>query len=224
MLIASGANSLISIAYAIVTYRKVHNICCIIGAVTPPDSLAWKIPWRVGDLIARTLSIVVFATVHGFWIFFVLSLHWIAVTLLLVIDHIKERHKTKRAAYTIFISSYIHIFLSFNISSGKSKLVAILYYVIFCAESVTLTLLWLLYEDRKELQIPIAATIACCQICAAACTAGYYSFLHKKPREMDLSTTGDSVCYFQCLACRMSDKGHKSQPYHSNHVTVQQKS
>ena len=215
LLMAGAASSVIAIIRTLVAYKKRRHICCVIGAVKPSGGLVWKIPWRLGEVTARTLSAAIFAAVHGYWILLVCCLHWVTVTLILVIDHMKVKNYKAKALHILFLSSYIHAFVGFNVASGRSRLVTILYHVLFCAESFTLTTLWLLYESRKELRVPVSAAIACCQISALVFAIGYYNFLLKKP---DVVGNDNDVIFFQCLACRTSQKATKRFTYRANHA------
>ncbi|KAK2158308.1 hypothetical protein LSH36_173g05062 [Paralvinella palmiformis] len=216
-LIAGAVTSFIAIIQSLVVYKKRRHICCVVGAVTPSSGLLWNIPWRVGEVLARVFPAVMFATVHGYWILLVVGLHWITVTSLLVIDHIRIKENGVRALRDLFVSSYVHVFVSFNVASRKSRMVAILYFVLNCAESLTLTTLWLLYESRKELRVPVSAVIACCQVSAVVCATGYYNFLFRKP---EATGNDNDVIYFQCVTCRTLDKVESRFCYQTHHMTT----
>ena len=145
--------------------------------------------WRLGTITSRVLVLVLYSTVYTYWVFLVVTLHWVTM-MLWVLSRYAAFNKTKteklsrlqEVGLSIFVS-YIHIFCYVNLEEQSTKVKIITFYSIMLVENILLMALWTLGErvttsvvgwDRDKIFIAVSASF----VLGLVFMVIYYKYFH----------------------------------------------
>ena len=145
--------------------------------------------WRLGTITSRVLVLVLYSTVYTYWVFLVVTLHWVTM-MLWVLSRYAAFNKTKteklsrlqEVGLSIFVS-YIHIFCYVNLEEQSTKVKIITFYSIMLVENILLLALWTLGErvttsvvgwDRDKIFIAVSASF----VLGLVFMVIYYKYFH----------------------------------------------
>ena len=198
--------SLLSSCWSLITYRKDPEYCITLQTLFSWPGSLFKYLWRIGELSVRILIIALFAGLYGYWVLLVLSLHWVTMFLVGLLQQYLwnvEICGEWRNIKSNLLTSYVHTFCYMNNSKTKTKYSFICYYLIMALENITLLVLWILYDDRSHLHVPVAAAIGGCYIIAVVSAVIYYNCFHMKLSQA-ICKQPDTIFIQQCINCRLS--------------------
>ena len=209
-LVTACCVTLTSVSWSIATYKKQPYFCCAL-ALSPPSwtAILLRFLWRLGETVARILTLALFTLAHGLWLFMVLGFHWMTMFLLLFVDQSLQTSGSDdraRTVMTMLAKSFVCIFSHVNLTQDRSKHTVVFFYVISCLESVALLSLFMVYDDREEYRTPFALTVAGGYIAALIFALVYYNCFHVK-READDKVQAPNVvrqslvCQHCCTSC-----------------------
>jgi hypothetical protein len=207
----------VSGAWGLAAFRKHCDYCCVVGAVFPGLAILFKAIWRLGEVTSRVLTLVMFVQVQGFWVFLLIGGHWITMLVLISVETVLQENSNTSKAKTekcktvacIFMKSYVYIFCYLNPCGNKSKFYTVVYYVITCLESLALLALWIIYEPRKELHIPLALVASISGAVGLCFGALYYSCFHRSGAS-HVDSSVDTACLTECIDCHRNSCNFRS--------------
>ena len=202
---ATVATSLTSACWALATYRKPDDYCCVIGAVPSLDAVAVRMCWRLGELTARLLTLALFATVHGYWVFLVVGLHWGSMLSLCLVDRLVIRRQATGVT-DVAVTSYVYVFCYLTMTSRPTRLVRVLYHVTAVLETGTLLLLWLLADTMlSSRHVVVSLLVAGAYTTGSVMAVLYYNCCHQsRPSSPPHARHPTDTCIHQCINCRLS--------------------
>ena len=181
-LIAACCATLTSASWSIATYKKQPYFCCAL-AVAPPSwtAILLRFLWRLGETVARILTLALFSIAHGLWLFMVVGFHWMTMFLLLFVDQslqTTDADSLPRAVLAMLAKSFVCVFSHVNLTQQRSRFALVFFYVICCLESVALLSLFMVYDEREEYRTPFALTVAGGYIAALVFALAFYNCFH----------------------------------------------
>lgn len=224
----SITTSLVSTSWVLATFKRTKNACCVVGAISW-SGLAAKLIWRLGEVSARILILCLFASCHHWWLFLVLAFHVCSMVALNILDNVLLETGLV-IWWDIFLKPLASIFCYFNAGFPKSKYGFALYYTLSSLESITLLILWLVYDSQRHLHLPLTLVVVILYLTSLVAAVVYYTCYHRKElHNNDTKTTStvasnsDAPCVHQCVKCRLRCcVRHKmSRPYMATWVDIQ---
>ena len=218
---ATVAASLVSASWALATYRKPIDYCCVIGAVPSPGAVAVMLCWRLGELTARVLTLALFATVHGYWLFLVLGLHWGSMLAMCLVDRLVLQ-RPSAGARDVALASYVYVFCYLTVTSRPSRHARALYHVTAALEAGTLLLLWLVGDVAlTSRHVVVALLVTGAYVTGAVMAVLYYNCFHRpRPTPSPLARHSTDTCLHQCINCRLSCCDKHSRKMQRPHVAT----
>lgn len=168
---------------------KANSICGAVGYFL----------WRVFEIGPRITAIVMLLSVdsHGLYIIFGSLVHWFIMLTMAFLRHVKVYTKPVHNIMFIVFISFVQIISYMNLSHGKSRLFAIIYYTLFYVENVVMVLLFVLWTDIDKSSWIFLVTICVASSGTLFCTlfmALYYKLCHPKlTRPSEDGTTGEDL-------------------------------
>ncbi|KAI0232788.1 hypothetical protein LSAT2_016893 [Lamellibrachia satsuma] len=216
---ATVAVSLTSACWALATYRKPVDYCCVIGAVSPPGAVVVMLGWRLGELTARLLTLALFASVHGYWLFLVLGLHWGSMLAMCLVDRLVLQ-RPPAAVADVALTSYVYVFCYLTLTSRPSRHARALYHVTAALEAGTLLLLWLVGDTAlSSRHVAVALLVTGAYTTGAVLAVLYYNCFHQaRPSTPPRHST--DTCLHQCINCRLSCCDKHSRKLQRPHVAT----
>ncbi|KAK7100939.1 uncharacterized protein [Littorina saxatilis] len=230
---ASLVASVLSTTWAVASFRRSHET---VGRDTDSVVLSWpgslfRLLWRVGEIVARVISLTLFATLYREWVFLVLGFHWVIMLLCLSIPQAKSADwcgstLTHRVAFCV-VTSYSYIFCYINVSRVRTAVWYTLYYVIMFLENGTLSIVWLTKSESESFTsrylLVFISTLAF--FAAMVCLAVYYKYFHVTTDSCPDLAKASGVCVAKdtsggCI-CSTHHHRHNHHPPHPSNNPAQ---
>ena len=214
LLMTAAIWSMMSCCWSLATFRKHPEYCTTLETLFSWPGSVFKYLWRLCELSVRVFVISLFAGLYGYWVLLVLSLHWITMFLLGLVESYLWNVDTKlpsalraniKGAVMLknIVTSFVHIFCYVNITNNNTRYQFCFYYLIMSLENITLLVLWMLFDNRTHLHVPIAAAIGSAYMLALASAVLYYNCFHLKLSQA-VCKQPDTIFIQQCINCRLS--------------------
>ncbi|ELU05215.1 hypothetical protein CAPTEDRAFT_211626 [Capitella teleta] len=216
----------VSSSLTIASYQKHEDYCCVIGALAPVTHVVCKMLWRSGELMSRVLSLSLFTSCHGYWLLLVLGLHELTMVLLLLMDHAltnADQWRSLISPWRLAVVAHCFLFCHVDPASRNSRNEFALYHVIVLMETVTLVLLWAVYDADLENHLILILTVTGTYIFGAVAGVLYYSCFYRKTSP-PVAPSDNVVCRFQCVPCKFKAqrrRTHLQPPHHVASVQIQ---
>lgn len=145
--IVSTALSLFSVCWALASFNKnirSHNVDRLV--------LTWlgiicQLAWRLGTVTSRCLALTAYATLYGYWVLLVISLHWVTMLLWLIspknVFHGEKMPVMKKIGLSMLIA-FCYIFCYINLQEVNSRRKMAAFYLTMLLENSLLVSVWLL--------------------------------------------------------------------------------
>lgn len=206
---AVGIN-LLSISWGISSFRRQYDSNEFENVVLTWPGTLFRLLWRLGEIIARTLSLGIFASIYFSWVFIVICLHWITMMCCVcssVLGNVNVVGMNKGHKFIMGgLVSYIYIFCHVNMSVEKTKFHYITYYTIMFLENSLLTAIWFFTaQDTNNFKIHvIVVIIGFSYLISIISMLLYHRFFHIP--SMKISLYGkDKICVQDgCINCKLS--------------------
>lgn len=154
---------------------KANSICGAVGYFL----------WRVFEIGPRITAIVMLLSVdsHGLYIIFGSLVHWFIMLTMAFLRHVKVYDEPIQNIMFIVFISFVQIISYMNLSHGKSRRFAIIYYTLFYVENVLMVLLFVLWTDIDKSSWIFIVTVCVASSGTLFCTlfmVMYYKLCHPK--------------------------------------------
>ncbi len=205
ILIAAASLSVFSASAALATFRKREKDYRFLETIITWPGTLLKFLWRLGEISCRVLILGLFTQLYTLWVFMVLLCHWICMlTSLLMENKLKpDRSFNYRSILKLLATSYTYIFCYVNISTNPEKYRFVVFYLIMSVENALLLLLWIQYDLRDDLHLPVAICSGAMFVMGIICALLYYHCYHVKSNDK-LALSNNSHYIQQCINCKLS--------------------
>ncbi|KAA0199234.1 hypothetical protein HAZT_HAZT000110 [Hyalella azteca] len=225
--IVSTALSLFSVCWALASFNKnvrSHNVHRLV--------LTWlgvicQLAWRLGTVTSRCLSLTVYATVYGFWVLLVISLHWVTMFLWLIsprnVFHGEKMPILKKIGLSMLIA-FCYIFCYINLQEVNSRRKMTAFYLTMLLENTLLVSVWLGgLRVRPWYQDSVTAVAFLSFALGMLFMLLYYRHFHVRKLQQNYGASATTAVY-HCTGCRMDqcmDKSHRMPfPYYLNELSA----
>ncbi|XP_061194318.1 XK-related protein 6-like [Saccostrea echinata] len=103
--------------------------------------------WRAFEIGPRVLALVMIILMNGIIFAVTVVFHWIVVITWSFATKMRPYKKTHENIIFILFVGFVQIFSFMNVSPGKSRYHALLYYLFFYTENITILILWILAKN-----------------------------------------------------------------------------
>ena len=167
--------SVLSTTWAVASFRRPLEALgadCLVPAW--PASL-FRLLWRGGEIVARVISLTLFASLYRHWLFLVLGGHWLVTLCCLSLPQLASAGQwqgtplAQRVAFCV-LTSYSYVFCYVDFWSARSAVWYALYYVIMFLENATLSIVWLTKSQADGFTSRCVPTVLTIQFCLVLCT------------------------------------------------------
>ena len=147
--VLAAGSSLVSLAWAIVSYTKAlrdfHK--------KKDENMPWigfylQIIWRLSMVASRIVALVLFASYYTSWLVVAMAIHWLCMTIWLVFQDtqfcVNENGRNHLCWEYLFdcVIGFVYIFSFFNAKKGMTRIRVIPYYVIMLSENTLFVVMW----------------------------------------------------------------------------------
>lgn len=151
---ASLVASVLSTTWAVASFRRSHETLGPGSVVLSWPGSLFRLLWRVGEIVSRVISLTLFASLYGEWVFLVLGFHWVVMLLCLSIPQAASGEwcgasMAQRVAFCL-VTSYSYMFCYINLCTARTAVWYTLYYVIMFLENGTLSIVWLTKSEEDS--------------------------------------------------------------------------
>ncbi|KAJ1524453.1 hypothetical protein ONE63_010950 [Megalurothrips usitatus] len=176
----SAGASLISLAWAMASYTHAMRQARPDKQKATMPGLCLQAVWRAGLLVARIAALVLFSICCQAWIFLLLGIHWLGMTVWVVLQKTDLCSTPwEECAYNCVVG-IVYCFCFFNLREGRARGRMLAFYVVTVTQNLACLYLFLALAQHTH---PVLATVA-----AAAIVGGtilglcamltYYRFFH----------------------------------------------
>ncbi|KAK3591021.1 hypothetical protein CHS0354_013084 [Potamilus streckersoni] len=199
------------VVWALTSFKKQQDTFETESIALVLSGTVFRLLWRLGEIVCRILSLTVFATVYQFWVFLILSLHWLTIMICIstTVFSIKYNSNSGRCQKFLIsaVVSWLYTFCYISFSSERSAVRYITYYSIMLLENAILTAVWYIATDKSD-DGTVANTIvfiSSCSFFIGVVSLGiYYRFFHVRTSSMQ-DEEKKHVCFQNgCINCRLS--------------------
>lgn len=146
---------------------------------------------------------------HGLYIIFGSLVHWFIMLTMAFLRHVKVYTKPVHNIMFIVFISFVQIISYMNLSHGKSRLLAIIYYTLFYVENVVMVLLFVLWTDIDKSSWIFIVTVCVASSETLFCTlfmVMYYRlcrhWVSHKSEDVEQEFKVPTQCTFLMLNCQ----------------------
>ncbi|KAG8302920.1 hypothetical protein J6590_020674 [Homalodisca vitripennis] len=122
--IVSMILSLFSVCWALASFSKNVRMQNVHRLVLTWLGVIFQFLWRLGTVSCRVISLTVYATVYGRWVFLVVVLHWVSMFLWLVspknVFHGERISRQRKAAFSTLIA-FVYVFAYINLQEVNHR-------------------------------------------------------------------------------------------------------
>ncbi|ESP00605.1 hypothetical protein LOTGIDRAFT_157886 [Lottia gigantea] len=147
----SLVSSLLSLSWAITAYTDALRLAYQVGYTRRWIGLILHTIWRNFMITARVTALVLFASVFKAWVFLVVGIHWLVMTIIIGIQGIDFGDGWLETNLFRMVAGFIHIFCFLNVKDGSTRLRLAGFYILIILENVGLWVCWYFYTDVPEL-------------------------------------------------------------------------
>lgn len=211
VLVAALASSAVSATWALASFRRQHEECPTESIVLTWPGTLFRLLWRGGEIVARVLSLALFASLYRHWMFLVVGLHWLTMLICIcssafgAIQHMGVT--TPQKFFLCVLIAYVYVFCHLNFSPKNSTFRYVLYYVVMFLENATLCVVWILQSDTAATGLSkylVVFIVACAFFVSMVALCVYYKFFHVRISDIP-SDSKHSMCIQDgCINCRLS--------------------
>ena len=205
IIITAASVALFSAASTLSTFRKRDKDFRYLEAIISWPGIVFKFIWKFGELGSRIVVLALFTQLYTLWIFMVLVGHWVCMLLSLLLEtKLKSTNSlTSKSALRILATSYTYVFCYMNVTTKPEKYRFLIFYLIMSVENALLLMLWLMYDMREELHLPVALATGVSFAVSLVSALFYYNCFHVK--SSDKQPLSNETNYIQqCINCKLS--------------------
>lgn len=136
-------SSWVSLAVSLVSYQRSLRNSREDKEKMTLRSIPFFFVWRASETGGRILCLAMFALASGFWVFAILLLHWLVISLWLMNQ--RTTFYKNRCLEKVFniICGYVMIFCFLNLREGHTRYRFLFYYFIFYGENFVMLIFWM---------------------------------------------------------------------------------
>lgn len=175
--------SLYSVCWALASFSKNVRMQNVHRLVLTWLGVIFQFFWRLGTVSCRVISLTVYATLYGRWVFLVIVLHWVSMFLWLVspknVFHGERISRRRKAAFSALIA-FVYVFAYINLQEVNHRQKMLTFYVVMGLENALLLVAWRIGVSRnppwysESLPLLVGALFAAGMIFQAL----YYRYFH----------------------------------------------
>lgn len=165
----SCALSLFSVCWALASFSKNVRVQNVHRLVLTWLGVIFQFFWRLGTVISRVSSLIVYASVYKHWVFLVITMHWMSMFFWLISpknvfhgERISRIRKTSLAG----LIAFVYVFAYINLQEVNHRQKMITFYVVMFLENTLLVFLWLIgiWSERPDnwFVIPMLILLSFC--------------------------------------------------------------
>ncbi|KAL3868174.1 hypothetical protein ACJMK2_041007 [Sinanodonta woodiana] len=199
------------VVWTLASFRKHNDALEVQSFALIFSGTVFRLLWRLGEIVCRLLSLTVFATVYQFWIFLILSLHWLTIMICIStsVFSIKYDSKSGRCLKLLISAmvSWLYTFCYISFSSEKSACRYITYYSFMLLENAVLTAVWYIATDKSDdgtLANTIVFISSCSFFIGVVSLGIYYRFFHVRMSSIQEEEKKHACIQNSCINCRLS--------------------
>lgn len=153
--IVSCVLSLFSVCWALASFSKNVRVQNVHRLVLTWLGVIFQFAWRLGTVISRVSSLIVYASVYKQWIFLVIILHWMSMFFWLISPkNVFHGERISRIRKTILagLIAFVYVFAYINLQEVNHRQKMITFYVVMFLENTLLVFLWLIgiWHDKPD--------------------------------------------------------------------------
>ena len=158
--------------------------------------------WHLFMIVGRAVAFVLFASVHGFYLFIVIGVHYAAMVYWMYWQqaNVFDRKYDENLSLTKFVckkhicgnygieflAAALNIFFYFKLNTGSSIRTLVPFYLLVFFENMLLILLWFVGRDDFDVyigyEIPLLVAVFVTFILGLICLSTYYKFCQPSDR------------------------------------------
>ncbi|XP_075223326.1 uncharacterized protein LOC142325437 [Lycorma delicatula] len=175
--------SLYSVCWALASFSKNVRMQNVHRLVLTWLGVIFQFFWRLGTVCCRVISLTVYATLYGRWLFLVIFLHWVSMFLWLVspknVFHGERISRRRKAAFSALIA-FVYVFAYINLQEVNHRQKMLTFYVVMGLENALLIVAWRIGVSRnppwysESLPLLVGALFAAGMVFQAL----YYRYFH----------------------------------------------
>ncbi|GFY51854.1 XK-related protein 6 [Trichonephila inaurata madagascariensis] len=201
--LVSTVLSLFSVCWALASFSKNVRRRNIHKLVLTWLGVIFQFFWRLGTVSSRVVVLTVYATLYHYWVFLVISLHWLTMFLWLIspknVFHGESISVKKKTIYSMLIA-FVYIFCYINLQEINSRQKMIAFYVTMFLENSLLMAVFLFLKGQVVWFHNISLIVAWGGFfLGIAFMILYYRFFHIQHLKHSLASQGDVESH--CADC-----------------------
>uniref|UniRef100_A0A2C9LVW8 XK-related protein n=1 Tax=Biomphalaria glabrata TaxID=6526 RepID=A0A2C9LVW8_BIOGL len=149
LLVGTLLSSWMSLAMSLLSYHKSLRNSNDLKAKMSFKSLPFYFIWRLSEVGGRILCIAFFASAFDLWVFGILTLHWIIVSVWLIMQNTSFYKKNLQEKLFNLICSFVMIFCFLNMREGHTRYRVIIFYLLVYIENAFMLAFW--FRFTKDL-------------------------------------------------------------------------
>lgn len=214
----SGIINLISVTWATSTFRRCLPESEFCFALISWPGTAFRIVWRTGELLARTIALGLFAALYIRFLILVVGLHWLSMLVCVCVPMMTSLDwsttSCSKRTFICIVISFAYIFAFINTSSENAVFRYTFYYVIFFLENATLIAVWFIQSSpqKHSVNYVYAYVAAVSYISSITSMIIYYKFFHVATAKCAETRTGESTVI--CVTCKSESTSNHSSVCH----------
>ena len=139
-----------SLAISMVSYHKALRFSHEDrGNMSIPGSILYFL-WRAVEIGPRVIALGMFASQFKWWVFIVVVVHWIGMSLWLLCQKTHFYQNQCEEKGFNFVCGYVLVFCFLNVRNGRTRYRMIVYYCIFYVENWLFLGFWFYFTDAKS--------------------------------------------------------------------------
>ncbi|XP_034237624.1 uncharacterized protein LOC117643077 isoform X2 [Thrips palmi] len=176
----SAGASLISLAWAMAAYTHAMRQARPDKQKASIPGLALQAVWRTGLLAARITALVLFAICCQAWLFLLLGLHWLGMTVWVVLQKTDLCSTPWEECAYNGVVGVVYCFCFFNLREGRARGRMLAFYVVTVTQNLACLYLFLALAQHTH---PVLATVAAGTVVGGtmiglSAMLTYYRFFH----------------------------------------------
>ncbi|XP_067938378.1 uncharacterized protein [Watersipora subatra] len=182
--IGSIVLSVVSLAWSVVAYHKALRMSRHDVDEIKLFGIAVRFLWRIFEISPRIVIFAMFMSVYGYFLGLFASLHYLLMIAWLFSLKTNFCEKPRCELGFIFVMGLVWCFCFFNLKDGHTRQTCLLYYTLFFAENIALSVAWFCktHDDPdiwyRHIVFPIVLGSIVPMVVSIVC---YYKLLHRKP-------------------------------------------
>lgn len=212
-----------SLAISLTSYNKSLRINDARKAKMSLISVVFYFVWRASEVGGRILCIAMFSSTFKYWVFMVLTLHWLVMFVWLVQQKTTfYKNRCLERAFNL-LCSYIMIFCFLNMREGHTRFRFLAFYCVMYIENFIMLAFWFRFTEDLGVWFHIwgFAGVMCLFVLHVAFQLMYYMFFHPT-KKVEVCLPCDRYSVYSSMCSEVTPSAEfKSKILHSFRIDVE---